>query len=174
MFKAKIAKLKVGDPLDPNTDIGTMVDSESVDNTKEIIEAAVRGGAKLIMGGKAKGNLFEPTVLTDVKASMDVCSKEAFAPLAVVAKYRSFKKVADEINNSEYGLQAGIFTNRMKDVFYAFKYIECGGVVINDIPTYRADHQPYGGTKSSGMKREGVRYAMEDMTEVKILSMNLK
>jgi glyceraldehyde-3-phosphate dehydrogenase (NADP+) len=105
---------------------------------------------------------------------MDVCSKEAFAPLAVLFKYRDFKKVVDEINNSDYGLQAGIFTNRLKDIFYAFKHIECGGVVVNDIPTYRADHQPYGGMKSSGLGREGVRYAIEDMTDVKILSVNLK
>jgi glyceraldehyde-3-phosphate dehydrogenase (NADP+) len=80
----------------------------------------------------------------------------------------------EEINSSEYGLQAGIFTNRMKDVFFAFKHIDCGGVVVNDVPTYRADHQPYGGTKNSGLKREGVRYSIEDMTELKILSMNLK
>ena len=88
--------------------------------------------------------------------------------------YKNFKKVVDQINNSEYGLQAGIFTNRLKDIFYAFKHIECGGVVVNDIPTYRADHQPYGGMKNSGVGREGVRYAIEDMTDVKILSINLK
>jgi len=174
MFKAKVARLKVGDPLDEKTDIGTMVDAPSVANTLETIKQAVAGGAKLLTGGKAKGNQLQPTVLTDVKTSMDVCSKEAFAPIAVVQKYKSFDKVVAEINNSNYGLQAGIFTNRMKDVFYAFKHIECGGVVINDIPTYRADHQPYGGMKDSGVKREGVRYAIEDMTEVKILSMNLK
>ena len=174
IFKAKVKKLKVGDPLDPKTDIGTMVERPAVENTLATIKEAVKGGARILTGGKAKGNLLEPTVLTDVKSSMDVCSKEAFAPLAVVQKYKTFKKVIDEINNSEYGLQAGIFTNRMKDVFYAFKNVECGGVVVNDIPTYRADHQPYGGMKNSGMKREGVRYSIEDMTELKILSMNLK
>ena len=174
MFKARIKKLKVGDPLDRNTDVGTMVDELSVQNTLAAIEAAVKQGAKILVGGKAKGILMEPTVLTDVKSSMDVCSKEAFAPLAVVSKYRDFKKVVDEINNSVYGLQAGVFTNRMKDIFYAFRNIECGGVVVNDVPTYRADHQPYGGMKSSGLGREGVRYSIEDMTEIKILSMNLK
>ena len=105
---------------------------------------------------------------------MDVCSEEAFAPIAVVTRYKTFREVVDKINDSEYGLQAGVFTNRMKDIFHAFKYIECGGVVINDVPTYRADHQPYGGMKSSGLGREGVRYSIEDMTELKILSMNLK
>ena len=174
MFKKKISKLKVGDPLDQTTDIGTMVSADAVAATMETIREAVAGGAKVITGGRAKGNFLQPTVLIDVKTSMDVCSKEAFAPLAVVQKYKDFKKVVDEINDSEYGLQAGFFTNRLKDIFYAFKYIECGGVVINDIPTYRADHQPYGGMKNSGVGREGVRYSIEDMTEVKILSMNLK
>lgn len=174
MFKTKVNKLKTGDPLDPATDIGTMVDEKAVKATMETIKEAVKGGAKLLTGGKAKGRILQPTVLTEVKTSMDVCSKEAFAPLAVVLKYKDFKKVIDEINNSEYGLQAGIFTNRLKDVFYAFKYVDVGGVVVNDIPTYRADHQPYGGVKNSGIGREGVRYSIEDMTEVKILSMNLK
>jgi len=174
MFKKKVAALRVGDPLDPKTDVGTMVDKASVENTLALIKDAVKGGARILVGGKAKGILMEPTVLVDVKSSMDICTKEAFAPLAVVSKYRTFRKVVDEINDSEYGLQAGVFTNRMDDIFYAFKYIECGGVVINDVPTYRADHQPYGGTKNSGLGREGVRYSIEDMTEIKILSMNLK
>jgi glyceraldehyde-3-phosphate dehydrogenase (NADP+) len=174
LLKRKTARLKVDDPLDKETDIGTMVDRPSVENTLATIKEAVAGGARLLTGGKARGNILQPTILTDVKTSMDVCSKEAFAPLAVVRKYRDFKKVVDEINDSEYGLQAGIFTNRTRDIFYAFKYIECGGVVVNDIPTYRADHQPYGGMKNSGLKREGVRYSIEDMTEIKILSMNLK
>jgi len=173
-FMAKVKKLKVGNPLEPETDIGTMVDEESIQNTLEAVDRAVKGGAKILTGGKANGKLFQPTVLTDIKVSMDVCSKEVFAPLVVVQKYKTFKKVVDEVNNSKYGLQAGFFTNRMKDVFYAFKNIECGGVVINDIPTYRADHQPYGGSKGSGLKREGVRYSIEDMTELKILSMNLR
>jgi len=175
MLKAKTKMLKVGNPLNPKTDYGSMVDKESVKNSMAMIKQAVDGGAKIITGGKPiKGRTLQPTILTNVKNSMDVCCMEAFAPLAVLFKYKNFKKVVDQINNSEYGLQAGIFTNRMKDVFYAFKYIECGGVVINDIPTYRADHQPYGGMKNSGVGREGVRYAIEDMTDVKILSMNLK
>jgi glyceraldehyde-3-phosphate dehydrogenase (NADP+) len=174
MFKAKVLKLKVGKPLNPRTDIGSMVSREAVKASMEMVRAAVDSGAKLLTGGTARGAVMQPTVLTNVKSSMDVCSREAFAPLAVVQPYKSFKKVVDEINNSEYGLQAGIFTNRMRDVFYAFKHIECGGVVVNDIPTYRADHQPYGGMKNSGLGREGVRYSIEDMTEIKILSMNLK
>ena len=174
LFTTKLKKLKVGNPFDPKTDIGAMVSKEAVANTLEIIDQAVKGGAKILTGGKAKGALMQPTLLGNVKNNMAVCNQEAFAPVAVVWKYKDFKKVVDEINDSDYGLQAGIFTNRMKDIFYAYKFIDVGGVVVNDIPTYRADHQPYGGVKDSGLGREGVRYSIEDMTELKILSMNLK
>ncbi len=174
IFKNKVNNLKVGNPLNPKTDIGAMVSKEAVKGAMAMVNDAVKAGAKIVTGGKARGSVMQPTLLTNVKTSMDICSKEVFAPVAVVQKYRNFKKVVDEINNSDYGLQAGIFTNNMKDIFYAFKNIECGGVVVNDIPTYRADHQPYGGVKNSGLGREGVRYSIEDMTEIKILSMNLK
>jgi len=116
----------------------------------------------------------EPTLLENVTPAMNVCSKEVFAPVAVVFKYGDFKKMVAEINNSEYGLQAGLFTHRIKDIFYAFKHIETGGVMINDISTYRADHMPYGGVKKSGLGREGIKYAIEDMTEIKILGLNLR
>ncbi|MEA1981518.1 MAG: aldehyde dehydrogenase family protein [candidate division Zixibacteria bacterium] len=174
LFTTKLKKLKIGNPLDPKTDIGAMVSKEAVANTMEIIDQAVKSGAKILAGGKAKDAMMQPTLLGNVKNNMAVCNQEAFAPVAVILKYNNFKKVVDEINDSEYGLQAGIFTNRMKDIFYAFKFIDTGGVVINDIPTYRADHQPYGGVKDSGLGREGIRYSIEDMTELKILSMNLK
>jgi len=151
-----------------------MVSEEAARTAVASVGEAVKGGARILVGGTAVGSVMQPTVLTDVTVSMDVCAKEAFAPLVVIFKYRDFKEVVDEINSSEYGLQAGLFTNRMDDIFYAYNHIECGGVVVNDIPTYRADHQPYGGMKSSGLKREGVRYAIEDMTEIKILSVNLK
>ena len=150
------------------------VDPESAERIECWINEAIAGGARLIAGGNRKGRVLEPTLLADVKPDMKVCFKEAFAPLAVVFRYREFADVVREINNSEYGLQAGIFTNRLKDIFHAFKYLEVGGVMINDISTYRADHQPYGGMKKSGVGREGVRYAIEDMTEIKILGINLK
>jgi len=174
VFVEKVKKLKTGDPLDPKTDIGAMVDKQSVENSLKMIQDAVKEGAKVVTGGKARGAVMQPTLLTNVKPSMAACSEEAFAPLAVVLKYGEFKEVVAEINNSFYGLQAGIFTNRLKDAFYAFNHIDAGGVVINDVPTYRADHQPYGGMKDSGIGREGIRYTIEDMTEIKILSLNLK
>ncbi|MDF1544361.1 MAG: aldehyde dehydrogenase family protein, partial [bacterium] len=139
LFKSKVSKLKVGNPLDPKTDIGAMVSEAACRNAMAMVKEAKAQGAKVVTGGKSKGALMWPTLLTNTKPSMAVCSQEAFAPLAVVIKYRDFKKVIDEVNNSEYGLQAGVFTNRLKDVFYAFKNIEAGGVVVNDIPTYRLD-----------------------------------
>jgi glyceraldehyde-3-phosphate dehydrogenase (NADP+) len=173
-FRAAIKKIKMGNPLNDRTDLGPMVDVESAKRTEQWIKEAIDGGAKLLAGGKRRKRMLQPTLLGNVKMSMNVCSQEAFAPLAVVFKYRDFKKMIRQINNSEFGLQAGVFTQRIKDIFYAYKYIETGGVIINDIPTYRADHMPYGGVKSSGMGREGIRYGIEDVTEIKILGLNLK
>jgi len=173
-FRAAIKKIKVGNPLNEKTDIGPMVDVKSAERTEQWIKEALADGAKLLAGGKRRKRVLQPTLLGDVKPKMNVCSQEAFAPLAVVFKYRDFKKMIKEINNSDFGLQAGVFTNRIHDIFYAYKYVEAGGVMINDIPTYRADHMPYGGVKDSGMGREGIRYGIEDMTEIKILGLNLK
>jgi glyceraldehyde-3-phosphate dehydrogenase (NADP+) len=174
IFLKKMKTIKIGDPLSHDSDLGPMIDDESAQRIEDWIKEAVRSGAKVVAGGKRRGKILQPTLLANVKPNMKVCFKEAFAPLAVIFKYKDFKKVVDEINNSDYGLQAGIFTNRMKDIFYAFNHLEVGGVMINDISTYRADHQPYGGVKKSGVGREGVKYAIEDMTEVKILGLNLK
>ncbi len=172
LFLEKIAKLRVGDPNDPTTDIGTLVDSQSVSRTLDWIDQAVRSGAKLLCGGKASGRQMQPTLLTDVTPDMAVCKNELFAPVAVISGYRHFAGAVESINDSAFGLQAGIFTNRMNDIFHAFKRIETGGVIVNDVPTYRVDHMPYGGAKDSGMGREGVRYAIEDMTEPKFLALN--
>jgi glyceraldehyde-3-phosphate dehydrogenase (NADP+) len=174
LFKKKVAGLRLGDPLDPKMDIGTMVDEAAVKKTVAMIREAVKDGAKLVIGGKEKGRLLPPTVLTGVRRSSPLCTREAFAPVAVIEKYRQFADAVASVNDSAYGLQAGVFTNRMKDIMYAFREIDCGGVVVNDVPTYRVDQQPYGGMKNSGLGREGVRYAIEDMTTVKILSVNPK
>lgn len=173
-FAAQVRKLKVGSPLNEKADVSAMVDKESTQQVKGWIAEAVAGGAKILVGGKVRRGVLLPTVLTNVKAKMNVCLKEVFSPLVDIFKYRDFKKAVREVNNSDYGLQAGVFTNRLDDVLYAFEEIETGGVVVNDVPTYRADHMPYGGVKDSGMQREGIRYAIEDMTELKILVLNLK
>jgi len=170
----KVKKLKQGDPLDPKTNIGTMVDQKAVAKTKEIFEDAKKGGAKFATGGKINGLMVAPTVLTNVKPDMKACRLEAFSPLVAVQTYKNFEDAVAQVNDSPFGLQAGVFTNRLDDVFYAFKHIDAGGIVVNDVPTFRADQQPYGGMKDSGIGREGVRYAIEDFTEIKILSMNLR
>jgi glyceraldehyde-3-phosphate dehydrogenase (NADP+) len=173
-YRAAIKKIRMGNPLNEKTEVGPMVDLESAKRTEKWINEAIEGGAKLLAGGKRRKRMLQPTLLGNVKTSMNVCSQEAFAPLAVVFKYRNFKTMINQINNSEFGLQAGIFTQRIKDIFYAFKYVEAGGVIVNDIPTYRVDHMPYGGVKKSGMGREGIKYGIEDMTEMKLLGLNLK
>lgn len=172
LFLEKIAKLKVGDPMDPSTDIGTLVDSQAVSRTLDWIEQAVKAGAKVLCGGKGSRLQLEPTVLSNVTPNMAVCRNELFAPVAVISSYKTFAEAVAMVNDSSFGLQAGVFTNRMNDIMYGFKRIETGGVVINDVSTYRVDHMPYGGVKSSGLGREGVRYAIEDMTEPKFLALN--
>lgn len=172
IFTSKIAKLKVGDPSSEKTDIGAMVDEGSVQKVMAAIRQAQEEGAKILIGGEARKQCMQPTLLTNVKRSSLLCAREAFAPVALVEKYSRFSSAILAVNDSAYGLQAGVFTNRMNHIMQAFQEIECGGVVINDVPTFRADQQPYGGMKNSGLGREGVRYAIEDMTAVKILSVN--
>jgi acyl-CoA reductase-like NAD-dependent aldehyde dehydrogenase len=169
-----VRNLKVGDPADPTTDVGALVDTAAVERTVQWIEEAKHGGATVLCGGTTKGRLMEPTVLSNVARDMSVCSREMFAPVTIVEKYRDFHSAVAAVNDSEFGLQAGIFTNRMNDIMYAFRRIETGGVVVNDVPTYRVDHMPYGGVKSSGLGREGIRYAIEDMTEPKLLALNIR
>jgi acyl-CoA reductase-like NAD-dependent aldehyde dehydrogenase len=173
-FASSVAKFRIGSPLSEESDISSMVDTESTAKIKSWIDEAIAEGAHLVAGGEIREGVLLPTVLTDVKPTMKVCLREVFAPLVSIAKYQRFAEAVEEINNSSFGLQAGVFTNRLDDVMYAYEEIQTGGVVINDVPTYRADHMPYGGVKDSGMQREGVRYAIEDMTETKILVINLK
>lgn len=162
-------RLKVGDPLDPGTDIGPMVDAAAVERTRRWVDEARSLGGKVLLGGAAEGAFFGPTILTDVPASAAVCREEAFAPLVVAAPFRDFPDVVSRVNDSRFGLQAGVFTNDLAHAWSAFEELAVGGVIVNDVPTYRIDHMPYGGTKDSGMGREGVRYAIEDMTELRIM-----
>ncbi|NIM20022.1 MAG: aldehyde dehydrogenase family protein [Candidatus Latescibacteria bacterium] len=172
-FLPKVDALEMGDPLDERTDIGPMVDDEAVSKVLRWIDDAKAKGAKILTGGHADGRMFHPTVLADVDPSCDVSCSEVFAPLVVVAKYDKLGEAVEAVNDSRYGLQAGIFTNRFNDIWRVFEGVETGGVVVNDVPTYRADQMPYGGVKESGMGREGLRFAIEEMTEIKILAVNL-
>jgi len=173
LFLGKVQALKYGNPADENIDIGPMIHPDENERVASWIKEAVKNGAKILCGGKKDGTVFQPTVITDVKSDLQISCQEVFAPVVVVSKYNDINKAYDEINDSEFGLQAGLFTNDAKAIFKAYDNLEVGGVVVGDVPTYRIDHMPYGGVKSSGMGREGTRYAIEEMTEPKLLVMNL-
>jgi len=165
-------QIKMGDPIDRTTDLGPMIDAKNVGRVQTWIDEAVAAGATVSTGGRAEGRFYYPTVIENAPKTSFVCSREAFAPLVTIFKVKSFKEAVDAVNDSDYGLQAGVFTNNLEKALYAFENIEAGGVIINDIPTYRIDHMPYGGVKASGLSREGLRYAIEDMTEMRLMVVN--
>ncbi|HEY7703091.1 MAG TPA: aldehyde dehydrogenase family protein [Candidatus Limnocylindrales bacterium] len=168
-FLTGVGTLKLGDPLDPTTDVGPMVDAHQAERTQRWVDEAVAMGGKVLAGGSAQGTFFPPTVLTDVPVSAQVCSNEAFAPLVVAFPFRDMADAFARVNDSMFGLQTGVFTNELMGAWRAFHELEVGGVIVNDVPTYRIDHMPYGGVKDSGLGREGLRWAIEDMTEVRIM-----
>ena len=168
-FIAAASILQVGDPLDPTTDLGPMVDEKAALRTQAWVDEAVAMGGRVLLGGKANGTFFAPTILADTPVEARVCSQEAFAPLVVLFRFSDFDDAVRRVNASQYGLQVGVFTNDLANAFTAFDELEVGGVILNDIPSYRIDHMPYGGVKDSGLGREGLRYAVEDMTEIRIL-----
>jgi acyl-CoA reductase-like NAD-dependent aldehyde dehydrogenase len=164
-FVAGAKAISVGDPMDPETRLGPMVD----ERIGRWVDDAIAGGAKALAGGAGEGQSYPATVLVDVPTDAQVCSEEAFAPVVVAAPFEDFEAVLARVNDSRFGLQAGVFTNDLGHAWRAFEELEVGGVILNDVPTYRIDHMPYGGVKDSGLGREGLRYAIEDMTEVRIL-----
>jgi glyceraldehyde-3-phosphate dehydrogenase (NADP+) len=168
-FVAAAAGLKLGDPLDPETDLGPMVDEHAAERTQRWVDEAVELGGVLRLGGHANGTAFPPTILTDTPVTAAACSNEAFAPLVVAFKFHDIADAIRQVNNSSFGLQTGIFTNDLANSWAAFNELEVGGVIVNDVPTYRIDHMPYGGVKDSGLGREGLRWAIDDMTEVRIM-----
>ena len=172
-FIPRVEKLKLGDPLDEATDVGPMINEAAAARAVEWIDEAVKGGAKLLTGGKREGLLVEPTVLTATRPSQKVNCEEIFAPVVTVEPYDEFAETLGRVNDSPYGLQAGLFTRDAKLIFQAYDALEVGALIIDDVPTFRIDNMPYGGTKDSGLGREGIRYAIEEMTERKLLAMNL-
>ena len=168
-FVAGAAALRLGDPLDPQTDLGPMVDAAAASRTQRWVDEAVALGGKLLLGGRAVGTAFPPTILTDTPVTASVCSNEAFAPLVVAFPFSEFGDAIRQVNDSSFGLQTGVFTNDLANSWTAFNELEVGGVIVNDVPTYRIDHMPYGGVKDSGLGREGLRWAIEDMTEIRIM-----
>ncbi len=172
-FIPQVQALKVGDPMEEATQMGPMVDCIAAERAEGWINAAIEQGAKVLTGGKRTGSMFAPTVLAETKREMEVNCREVFAPIVTVTPYRHLEEAIEQINDSDYGLQAGFFGANVKEIFLAFDRIEVGGLIVNDIPTYRIDHMPYGGMKDSGVGREGIRYAIEEMTELKLMVLNL-
>lgn len=170
----KIKKFKTGNPMLEETFIGPMISEKDAKRIEEWVLEAEKKGAKILCGGKRESSIFEATLLENVDHDQTIYKEEAFAPVAILEKYSDFTEVLKEVNNTRYGLQAGVFTNDLKKVYQAWDTIEVGGLMINEVPAFRADSMPYGGVKDSGMGREGVRFAIEHLTEMRMLAINLK
>jgi acyl-CoA reductase-like NAD-dependent aldehyde dehydrogenase len=171
-FTAAARNVPVGDPWDEKTIVGPMIDESAANKIEGWINDARKHGANVLCGGGRSGAVLEPTVLIDVPPEMKVYCQEAFAPLAVLDRVNDIDDAIRKVNASAFGLQAAIFTNSARSIFRAYRDLDVGGVIVNDSSAYRMDHMPYGGVKQSGFGREGVRYAMEEMTEMKLLALN--
>lgn len=170
LMKAETSKLKTGNPLKNTTQLSSMIDEENSKRIETWVKEAVKQGAKLICGGKRKGTIYEATILTNTTTKMKVHAEEVFGPVICIEKYNGkIEEAVDKLNDSKFGLQCGIYTDSVSELNYTFKHAEVGGVIHNNVPTLRFDQMPYGGVKESGLGREGVRYAMLDMLEPRIL-----
>jgi acyl-CoA reductase-like NAD-dependent aldehyde dehydrogenase len=167
MLTAEIEKLPVGDPQKKETVVGPIIDSLNVDRILNWVDEAKKSGAKILLNGKRDGNILSPILLANVPANAKVSCEEIFGPVVILETYENFEEALQKVNASPFGLQAGIFTDSQKNIQRAVDELDVGGILINEIPTYRADHLPYGGTKNSGMGREGLIYAMEEYSERK-------
>ena len=169
-FVEKVRSVRSGDPLDPATDLGPMVDDKAVSRTHEWVREALDGGARALAGGEPDGRFYPPTVLVDVPRDARVCGEEVFAPVVNLFAVDSFADAVAEINASRFGLQCGVFTSSLEHALVAHDELDVGGVIVNDVPTWRIDPMPYGGVKESGLGREGLRWSIEDMTEPRLLA----
>ncbi len=169
---ARTRSLVSGDPSKPETEVGPMISEEAAKRVESWVNEAVVGGAKVLCGGKRNGSFYEPTLLTGVKPDMKISCEEVFGPVVTLEHYSDFAKALEMINDGPYGLQAGVFTNDQNKIQLAFETLEMGAILINEVPTWRADAMPYGGVKDSGFGREGVKYAMEEYTEPRLLVIN--
>jgi acyl-CoA reductase-like NAD-dependent aldehyde dehydrogenase len=168
----RVRALPYGDPLDEETAVGPLIDESALERVEEWVREAVDQGARVLVGGEREGTVWQPTVLADVREEMRVSCQEVFAPLLGLFRFEDVDEAIDAAGASEFGLQAGLFTNDLAVVDSAFDRLEVGGLVVNDVPTFRVDHMPYGGVKQSGFGREGLRYAIEEMTEMKLVAFN--
>lgn len=170
-FLAATAGMVVGDPLDERVDVGPMIDLREAERIEAWVTEAAASGAHLAAGGRREGPVYWPTVLTDVRPEMKVVAQEVFAPVASVMPYDDFEEALRAADATPYGLQASVFTKNIDRVFQALRGLNFGGIIINDTPTFRVDHMPYGGNRQSGLGREGVRYAMEEMTNIQMVAL---
>ncbi len=173
-FVEATKKLALGDPLDAKTVVGPLIDDKSAARVEAWVDEALAAGARPLLRGKREGNLVGPTVLEGVRPELKVACEEVFGPVAVIERYDDFGDALRRANAGRYGLQAGVFTHDLRRIFEAFGTLEVGGVIANDFPTLRVDNFPYGGVKDSGLGREGVRYAMDELSEPRILVLNLR
>jgi glyceraldehyde-3-phosphate dehydrogenase (NADP+) len=171
-FTAEAGKLKVGNPLETDTDISSMIDKANAIRIQEWVDEAIADGAKLLTGGKRELSYFPPTVLSETHKDMKVCSLEVFGPVVILEPFNNFEEAVNYVNEGRFGLQSGVFTNSIEEMNFAFLNLKVGGVIINDVPTFRVDHMPYGGVKDSGLGREGIKYSIFDMMEPRILVKN--
>lgn len=166
---AAVGKLKMGDPRDEKVFIGPMIDEDAAKRVEKWIAAAVKGGAGALVSGKRKGNMLPAALIENAPRDSDLYRKEAFGPVACIEPFDVFDEAVRRVNDSDFGLQAGVFTGRLAHAMRAWDTLEVGGVIVGDVPSFRVDNMPYGGVKQSGLGREGVRYAIEDMTEPRLL-----
>jgi acyl-CoA reductase-like NAD-dependent aldehyde dehydrogenase len=165
----EVNKLKTGNPLDADTDVGPVIDHDALERIASWVDEAVQSGAEILCGGKREDPFYSPTVLNRTSPEMKVRCEEVFGPVTTVGTFSDFDAAIGEVNNSKYGLQAGVFTRDIDRLMLAHRDIRVGGVIANDVSAFRADQMPYGGSKDSGSGREGLRYAMDEMTEPRIL-----
>jgi acyl-CoA reductase-like NAD-dependent aldehyde dehydrogenase len=168
-FLAKIETLKVGDPLEADTMVGGLIDDHAAEKAMRLIEDARVRGAKVVCGGSREGRAVALTVVEGATEDMPIACEEAFAPIVVLSSYDDVDEAIRLANDSPFGLQAGLFTNDIRLINRAFERLEVGGLIVNDVNTFRVDHMPYGGAKQSGIGREGMRYAVQEMTEERLL-----
>jgi acyl-CoA reductase-like NAD-dependent aldehyde dehydrogenase len=168
-FIKQVESLKVGDPLDPTVDVGPVIDAGALDRIDQWVKEAVAQGAEILIGGRRDDPLYPPTVLANTTPDMKVRCEEIFGPVTTVQPYQTFEEALAEVNDSPYGLQAGVFTSSIDRALLAHRELEVGGIIVNDVSAFRADQMPYGGSKDSGYGREGLRYAMQEMTEPRIM-----
>jgi acyl-CoA reductase-like NAD-dependent aldehyde dehydrogenase len=169
LFVEKTEKQTIGDPLDEKTDIGPMITPSEVTRIQEWLDEATSMGAEIITGGTTEGSIVHPTVLTKVTREMKVMKNEAFAPIVSLIPYDDYQQALGMANDTKYGLQAAVYSRDLYKIMRAVDAIDVGGLIINDFPTFRVDHMPYGGVRKSGMGREGLKYAIDEMTEIKLV-----